>query len=162
MANSDKYAPQKKFREKYSKQYNLVCFSNTEQDIIDRLDEVPSKASYIKDLIRRDIAWYAGDTQVDLRAYPAIFEKEEIGYSVSFPDLDGCVTCGDNIPDALYMAQDVLMLVLHDLEKEGKVFPSPSDIHEVKQPENGFVSMVFADLNKYKKWDKWYVRSEES
>lgn len=52
---SDKYGPQKKFREKYSKQYNLVCFSNTEQDIIDRLESVPNRSGYIKQLIRKDM-----------------------------------------------------------------------------------------------------------
>lgn len=52
---SDKYAPQKRFREKYSKQYNLVCFSNTEQDIIDRLEAADNRSGYIKELIREDI-----------------------------------------------------------------------------------------------------------
>ena len=163
MENRDKYSAQNKYAAKYKKQIKMDCFTSTEQDILDRLDEVPSKASYIKDLIRRDIAWYAGDTQTDLRAYPAIFEQEDNGYSVSFPDLEGCVTCGDDIADALYMAQDVLLLVLHDMEKEGTPFPAPSDIYDVKQPDKGFVSMVFADLNTGRNWDKWYTgpRKEE-
>ncbi|MBP3804381.1 MAG: type II toxin-antitoxin system HicB family antitoxin, partial [Oribacterium sp.] len=45
--------------------------------------------------------------------YPAIFTKEENGlYSVDFPDIKGCVTCGDDLADALYMAQDVLAFTL--------------------------------------------------
>ena len=34
--------------------------------------------------------------------YPAIFTPEENGgYSVLFPDLEGCYTCGDNLEDSL-------------------------------------------------------------
>ncbi len=39
--------------------------------------------------------------------YPAFFLPEkEGGYSVSFPDLDGCYTCGDDLQDAIMMAED--------------------------------------------------------
>lgn len=40
--------------------------------------------------------------------YPAILTPEEHGYSVAFPDLPGCYTCGDDLPDALHMAEDAL------------------------------------------------------
>ena len=37
--------------------------------------------------------------------YPAIFTSEpDGGYSVYFPDLEGCYTCGDTLADALFMA----------------------------------------------------------
>ena len=39
-------------------------------------------------------------------AYPAIFTKEEKGYSVAFPDIEGCFTCGDTLPEAMEMAED--------------------------------------------------------
>ena len=32
--------------------------------------------------------------------YPAVFTPEEKGYSVYFPDLEGCYTCGDDLQDA--------------------------------------------------------------
>ena len=50
-------------------------------------------------------------------AYPAIFTKEENGYSVAFPDIDGCFTCGDTLPDAMEMAEDALCLMLYDREE---------------------------------------------
>lgn len=34
----------------------INCVHNTESDIIDRLQSVPKKATYIKELIRADIA----------------------------------------------------------------------------------------------------------
>ncbi len=51
----DKYAPQKRYADKYKKQYSLQCFTSTEQDIIDKLESVTNKAGYIKALIRADI-----------------------------------------------------------------------------------------------------------
>ena len=37
------------------------------------------------------------------RIYPAKFEKAaESGYTVTFPDLAGCITEGDTIEDAYY------------------------------------------------------------
>lgn len=43
--------------------------------------------------------------------YPAVFHPEEVGgYSVSFPDLPGCVTQGDTLDDAVYCAREAMML----------------------------------------------------
>ena len=38
-----------------SKCYSLKVMTRTEADIIEKLDSVPNKAGYIKELIRRDI-----------------------------------------------------------------------------------------------------------
>ena len=51
-------------------------------------------------------------------AYPAIFTPEEDGsYSINFPDLEGCYTCGDSLEDGIEMAADALPLVLYGYEK---------------------------------------------
>ena len=43
--------------------------------------------------------------------FPAIFKKEDNGqYSVNFPDIPQCYTCGDNLQDAFDAAQDVLCM----------------------------------------------------
>ena len=61
-------------------------------------------------------------------AYPAIFTEEDGGlYSVEFPDIAGCVTCGDSLPDAIEMAEDALCLMLYDMEEEGETIPTPSN-----------------------------------
>ena len=45
--------------------------------------------------------------------YYAIFSKaDEGGYNVTFPDIFGGVTCGDNLEDAKAMAEDLLRLML--------------------------------------------------
>ncbi len=40
--------------------------------------------------------------------YLAVFEKSQTGFSVYFPDVPGCVTCGDNFNHARAMAREVL------------------------------------------------------
>lgn len=53
-------------------------------------------------------------------AYPAIFTPEnDGGFSIRFPDLEGCYTYGDNMADGLIMAEDTLALVLYGYEKRG-------------------------------------------
>ena len=45
------------------------------------------------------------------------------GYSVSFPQLDGCVTQGDSFEEALKMAQDAMSLHLYGMEEDGEKIP---------------------------------------
>lgn len=51
-----KMTPQERYAKKYRRQYKMDCITRTEQDIIQKLDSVPNKAGYIKQLIRADIA----------------------------------------------------------------------------------------------------------
>ena len=82
--------------------------------------------------------------------YPAIFTpEEEGGYSIFFPDLEGCYTCGDDLQDAIFMANDVLAFVLYDYEAEGKEIPSPSKAEDVKKEDNEFVNYVACDTVEY-------------
>lgn len=84
--------------------------------------------------------------------FPAIFTPEKGGkYSVYFPDLEGCYTCGDNLPDALMMAEDVLAYTLYDYEKEEKLIPSPTDSVNLKLKKNEFINLVACDTLEYRK-----------
>ena len=83
-------------------------------------------------------------------AYPAIFEPcDEGGYSVSFPDLPGCFTDGEDLADALYMAQDAasgwLLITLED----GEALPVASKIEEIKADKGCIVNMVAMDMDEY-------------
>ncbi|GAS83414.1 type II toxin-antitoxin system HicB family antitoxin [Paenibacillus amylolyticus] len=44
--------------------------------------------------------------------YYAIFNFAEDGINVTFPDLPGCITCGDSVDEALLMAKEALELFL--------------------------------------------------
>lgn len=83
--------------------------------------------------------------------YPAIFTQEEQGYSIVFPDLEGCYTCGDSLEDGLEMARDALALVLYGYEKEGQVIPKPSERTAISLKENEFVNYVVCDTMAYRK-----------
>jgi predicted RNase H-like HicB family nuclease len=84
-------------------------------------------------------------------AYPAIFTKEETGYSVSFPDIDGCFTCGDTLPEAVEMAEDALCLMLYDHEEDGEPIPDASDIKVIQAQRSEIVSLVCCDTVEYRK-----------
>lgn len=52
-----KYSAQKSYDERNGvKRFTIKVSPKTEQDIIDKLESVPQKATYIKRLIREDIA----------------------------------------------------------------------------------------------------------
>lgn len=85
-------------------------------------------------------------------AYPAIFTPEEDGgYSVRFPDLEGCFTCGDDMADALFMAEDALALVLYGYERDGRMIPVPSKAESLKLDSDEFVNIVACDTLEYRK-----------
>jgi predicted RNase H-like HicB family nuclease len=51
--------------------------------------------------------------------YPAIFEKEhEGGYSIYFPDIEGCCTQAEDIAEGIENAGDALCLMLYELENK--------------------------------------------
>jgi antitoxin HicB len=85
-------------------------------------------------------------------AYPAVFTPEKDGgYSVYFPDIEGCYTQGDNMADAIFMAEDALELMLYEYEEGNKEMPKPSDLQKIKSNEGEIVSYVSADTLKYRK-----------
>ena len=83
--------------------------------------------------------------------YPAIFEKEEEGYSVIFPDLD-IATSGEDLTEAVYMAKDALCLMLYDLEERKAEIPEASRIQDVAASGEQFVSLVECDTIEYRKF----------
>ena len=75
--------------------------------------------------------------------YYAIFEeeKDDTGYNVTFLDIFGGVTCGDNFDDALDMAKDLLKLMLVQA-KEQCFEPSNKEDLEAKFPGKNLVEIV--------------------
>lgn len=54
-------------------------------------------------------------------------EENPGGYSVIFPDLPGCNTCGDDLDEAMSMAMDALTGYLEVARDRGEEIPEPSD-----------------------------------
>ena len=83
--------------------------------------------------------------------YPAVFTPEKEGYSIIFPDLESCYTCGNSLEDGLEMARDVLALVLYGYEKDGRTIPVPSERTAIPLNEGEFVNYVVCDTMLYRK-----------
>lgn len=71
---------------------------------------------------------------------PAIFDPEDIGFSVYIPDIPGCMTQGDTMEEALDMVQEAIGLMLED--KHPNQYPKPSNPKDVEVTGNQFVMMV--------------------
>lgn len=84
--------------------------------------------------------------------YPAIFTKEDDGgYSVVFPDLESCYTCGDTLEQAMDMAEDCLALVLYGYETDQKEIPAASSIDSISTSSDEFVTLIKCDTLSYRK-----------
>ena len=93
--------------------------------------------------------------------YPAVFYEEEGKISVIFPDLGNLATFGDNVADAMRMAQDACGLHLFTALRDGDPLPAPSPLGEINPAailkefemesaaESAFVNMVLVDMTEY-------------
>ena len=101
--------------------------------------------------------------------YPAIFQKDKTmpdTWCVEFPDVEGAVTCGYSLYEAIYMAEDALagMLVSWEDAKAGKDtitnrITEPTPIAEIKaEPDEysseALVTLIKADTDEYRKAEK--------
>ena len=87
--------------------------------------------------------------------YPAIFTKEDKGYSVQYLDFEIGYTFGETLEEAYYMAQDVLYAILDEYDE----LPNPTlDYMNIKIEEDEsvkkeyyFITIVELDLQLHKK-----------
>lgn len=83
--------------------------------------------------------------------YPAIFTPEVNGqFSICFPDIENCFTCGDNLEDGISMAKDVLSLTLTHLEDKGCKIPDASAINDLTTENDAFVTYISCDTTAYR------------
>lgn len=84
--------------------------------------------------------------------YPALFSLEaDGGYSITFPDLEGCNTEGDTLEEALEMAKDALGIYLYTLNQDNKTFPIASKPEEMKLKQGQFMALIDWDEVAYLK-----------
>lgn len=63
-------------------------------------------------------------------------------YVVTFPDLPGCITEGDNMEEALHMAKEALELFLFSMEEDGEMIPEPTLPDKIKIKEGWFIKLL--------------------
>lgn len=83
--------------------------------------------------------------------FPAVFTPEADGkFSVDFPDLAGCYTCGDDMADAIIMSEDVLAMTLCEYEQEQQPVPVPSAADTISLKAGEFINYIACDTMAYR------------
>jgi predicted RNase H-like HicB family nuclease len=78
--------------------------------------------------------------------YPAIFHRnEDKSYTVTYPDLPGCISEGKTLGNAIYMAQSALTQWIGYLVDKKQKIPCASSIEEVKPSDGEFVNLICAE-----------------
>lgn len=57
-------------------------------------------------------------------------DQEEGGYAVMFPELPGCITCGDSLESAVSNAEDAKRAWLGAAMEEGQDIPIPEGLND--------------------------------
>ncbi|MBK9213024.1 MAG: type II toxin-antitoxin system HicB family antitoxin [Saprospiraceae bacterium] len=59
-----------------------------------------------------------------------LHKEPESGYTVSVPALQGCITYGDNLDEAIAMAKEAIELYIEELKERGETIPDDSNTLE--------------------------------
>ena len=79
-------------------------------------------------------------------AYPAIFHKnEDSTYTITFPDLPGCISEGKSIANAIFMSQAALTQWIEYLNDKKIQLPAPSPLASIHSEDDEFVNFVCID-----------------
>ena len=86
--------------------------------------------------------------------YPAILYPDDDKIGVTVPDLPGCHTFGDDVADALFMAQDAIEMWLWDSENNQEPIPKASNLEDMaNQFEHpaSIATLILADTDEYRR-----------
>ncbi len=79
--------------------------------------------------------------------YPAVFHTNEDGsFTITNPDLPGCISEGNSLGNAMYMAQAALTQWIEYLMDKKEPIPTASDLKSIKTMPDEFVTLIRADI----------------
>lgn len=79
--------------------------------------------------------------------FPAIFHPNEDGsFTITFPDLPGCISEGKSLGNAMYMAQSALTQWIEYLTDKKDSIPMASNPHDISTTHGEFVNLIRADV----------------
>lgn len=80
--------------------------------------------------------------------YPALFHfnGNDGSYTITYPDLPGCVSEGKSLENALYMAQDALRQWLECTIEVGQEIPAASRVEDIACGQGEFVNLLRVEL----------------
>jgi predicted RNase H-like HicB family nuclease len=80
--------------------------------------------------------------------FPAIFHKNnDGGYTITYPDLPGCISEGKSLGNALYMAESGLKQWLGYLTDHKQEIPAASQADNITTNKEEFVNLIRVELN---------------
>ena len=78
----------------------------------------------------------------DRYVFPAIFNFADDGISVTFPDLPGCFSYGNDEIHALSNAKEALELHIFGMEDDKETIPTPSHIRALTTEKNESIVLI--------------------
>lgn len=77
-------------------------------------------------------------------SYVSVFEYDQDGINISFPDLPGCFSCApvNDIDAAFKNAREALGLHLFGMEQDGETIPEPTPISSLELKKNQAFALV--------------------
>ena len=79
--------------------------------------------------------------------YPAVFRANDDGtYTITYPDLPGCVSEGKNLANAMYMAQSALTQWAEYHADKKLDLPAASNAKNIGTDDREFVNLIRAEV----------------
>ena len=95
----------------------------------------------------------------DTYIFPAVFEQDETGIAILFPDLPGCLPCAETLEDAVKNAKEAMLLHLYGMEEDGEEIPNPTPFDKIKTKKNQTVILIEVFMPPFReKQHKKYVK----
>ena len=82
--------------------------------------------------------------------YTAVFTEDDGKVYARVPDLDGCITTGKDLADAIDQMSDAMAAWLCTAEDESLEIPSPTPQKDIAREGNAVLSLINADTIKYR------------
>lgn len=86
----------------------------------------------------------------EIYIYPAIFDYEKDGISISFPDLPGCFSSADDDDEAIRNAKEALALHIYSMEQDKDIISEPTPISKLKAEEKQIIIPIEVWMPYYK------------
>ncbi len=78
--------------------------------------------------------------------YPALFHPNGDGsFTITYPDLPGCISEGKSLGNAIYMAQSALTQWIEYIADKKQDIPSPSSLNNISVSPDDFINLIRAE-----------------
>jgi antitoxin HicB len=83
--------------------------------------------------------------------YPTVFQPEEVGYSVWLADIDGAISQGDTLEEAIENIKDAFGLYVEEAHELKSELPKASNPADITLEKGQFVCLIEFDWVEYQR-----------